>query len=155
MPRSDWCQLRTNAMTPDSKPPEFQFDSPPPFSYEDFKTRMFPQMLGSITGPGADYLKALGGAEEAFLTRLFYLMIVVKIQNPDMTTAGMLYALNYGMVRYFLDQGQSPESAREELSKVPWDTLPGLDDYDRESANAVATRAFADAVAGRPQAPLH
>jgi hypothetical protein len=82
-------------------------------------------------------------------------MTVVKVQNPEITQAGMLYAFSYGLVRHTIDQAQSPEEARKELSKVPWDALPGLDDYSRESANAIATRAFADAVAGHPQSPLH
>lgn len=142
-------------MLPNEKPPDFHFDTPPPFSYEDFKTGMFPQLLGSLEGPGADFLKNLGKEEGEFLTRLFYLMIVIKIQQPDVSKAAMLYSLNYGMARHFIDQGLSSEGAFLELSKVPWDTLPGLDDYDRESANAVASRAVADAVAGRPQAPIH
>ena len=141
-------------MNPDGTPPQFCFDTPPPFSYEEFKSRFFGKMLDVIEGPGGDYLKSLQGNEREFLERLFYLMTVVKIQQPDMSLSAMLYVINYGMVRYFLDQGQSPEAAREELSKVPWDFLPGMNDYDRETTNAIAMRAFADAVAGRPQSPL-
>jgi hypothetical protein len=59
------------------------------------------------------------------------------------------------MIRHAIDEGQSPEETRVQLSQVPWDTLPGMDEYERETINAIAKRAFADAVAGRPQSPLH
>jgi hypothetical protein len=137
------------------KPPEFRFDSPPPFTYEEFKTQHMGKVLSVLDGPGGDYLKTLQGPEMEFLTGLFYLLIVIKLQNPDVSKPELLYAVNYGMARHFLDNGLSPESARQQLSSVPWDTLPGLDAYDRESANAIAVRAVEDAVAGRPQAPLH
>jgi hypothetical protein len=142
-------------MNPDDKPPQFHFDTPPPFSYEEFKSRIMPMMLQSFDGSGGEYLRSLQGEQEEFLTCSLYVATVVKLQNPNTTPSEMLYAFSYGFVRYFIDQGMSPEAAREDLSKVPWDTLPGLGDYDRETANAVAMRAFADALAGQPQTPLH
>jgi hypothetical protein len=139
----------------DDGTPQFQFDAPPPFSFEEFQARILPHFLDTLDGAGGEYLKSLQGKEREFLTRFMYVMIVVKQQNPNMSESEMLYAVNYGLVRHWLGEGHSAEMVREELAKVPWDTLPGMDIYNRETINAVSMRAFADAVAGRPQSPLH
>ena len=144
-----------NAMLSADRPPEFHFETPPPFSYEEFSTTYYPKMLAIFDGPGGDSLRQLQGNEAEFLRRLLYLMTVEKLQRPDLGLPEMLYSINYGLVRYFLDQGHSPDAAREELTRVPWDFLPGMSDYSRETANAIAVRAFGDAVEGRPRSPLH
>lgn len=142
-------------MPPDADTPQFHFDAPPPFSFEEFETRIFPKFLDTLDGAGGEYLKSLQGEQRTFLTRLMYVMSVVKLQNPNMSGSEMLYAVNYGLVRHWLAEGHSAERVRGELAKVPWDTLPGIGDYDRETVNAISMRAFADAVVGRPQRPLH
>jgi hypothetical protein len=142
-------------MPPNAETPQFQFDGPPPFSFEEFEARIFPRFLDALDGPGGEYLKTLEGDQRDFLTRFMYVMVVVKQQNPDMGQSEMLYAVTYGLVRHWLGIGRSADMVCEELAQVPWDTLPGMNDYDRETVNAVSSRAFADAVAGRPQMPLH
>jgi hypothetical protein len=108
-----------------------------------------PELLG---GAAADYLKSLKGKERELLARLFYLVMVVTIQNPAVRQSEMIYAIHYGMARYFLDHGQSPETAWAALAKVPWDILPGMNERAREIAEKLAVEAFADASAGHPPA---
>lgn len=139
-------------MTPNDSP-QFQFDSPPPFTYQEFKALHFPRVLGVMQGPGADYLRSHEGPEAEFLCRLFYLVIVSKMQNPEIGMAQLSYAVSYGLASNALAQGQSPESVKADLSTVPWDTLPGMDDYDRETANAIASRAVTDALEGKLRSP--
>src|SRR4051794_39735650 len=105
--------------------PGFQFDETPPFSYESFKEKFFGVFLPSLEGEGGRFLRDQQGDAREGLARLMYVMTVNKLQHPDMTLPQMLYAVNYGLARHAIDAGQAPEAVLAELSRVPWDTLPG------------------------------
>jgi hypothetical protein len=134
---------------------QFDFDAPPPFSYEAFKEKLLGPLLASFHEEARAYLGGLEGEEKEEFTRLMYFTAVTRIQAPDTSWPRMNYIVFYRRARHFLGRGVAPETIVAGISLVPWDALQGMGDYERETANTTAGRATADAIAGTPRPPLH
>jgi hypothetical protein len=113
--------------------------------YEPFKARHLESTLEMIGGRLADEIRRLSGDEAELVSRLIYFIVVARSKNPGVGPREMVHAVHRLLAGRVVSLAESAEAARAAYSRVPWDTLPGLDVYGREGVNAVASRALADA----------